>query len=115
MGSAISDRGRHMRVSQRRRCTRACQEWDRPGHGSSDQGGHTRAHGTDPVPLRAPGYSYIVLGSFGTGGFHNDVSMIVDIWSNLLVEQGARFMRSFDRVVFGIHRQTNGGKIQGCV
>jgi len=56
-----------------------------------------------------------MLGSFGTGVFRNNVSMIADIWSDLLAEQGARFMRSFDRIVFGIHRQTNGGKIQGHV
>jgi len=35
------------------------QERARPGHGSLYRGGHVRAHGTDPVPLRAPvaGYS----------------------------------------------------------
>ena len=48
------------------------------------------------------GLRNIVLGSFGTGVFRNDVSMIADIWFDLLAEQGARFMHSFDRVVFGI-------------
>ena len=48
------------------------------------------------------GIRNIVLGSFGTGVFRNDVSMIADIWFDLLAEQGARFMHSFDRVVFGI-------------
>jgi len=48
------------------------------------------------------GLRNIVLGSFGTGVFRNDVSMIADIWFDLLAEEGARFMRSFDRVVFGI-------------
>jgi len=61
------------------------------------------------------GIHNIVLGSFRTGVLHNDVSMIVEIWSDLLAEQGACFMRSFDRVIFGIHRQTNSGKIQGRV
>ncbi|KAI9511472.1 hypothetical protein F5148DRAFT_1170718 [Russula earlei] len=48
------------------------------------------------------GIRNIVLGSFGTGVFRNDVSMIADIWFDLLAEEGARFMHSFDRVVFGI-------------
>ena len=48
------------------------------------------------------GLRNIVLGSFGTGVFHNDVSMIADIWFDLLADDGARFMYSFDRVVFGI-------------
>jgi uncharacterized protein (TIGR02452 family) len=48
------------------------------------------------------GLRNIVLGSFGTGVFRNDVSMIADIWFDLLAEGGARFMHSFDRVVFGI-------------
>jgi uncharacterized protein (TIGR02452 family) len=48
------------------------------------------------------GLRNIVLGSFGTGVFRNDISMIADIWFDLLAEEGARFMYSFDRVVFGI-------------
>jgi uncharacterized protein (TIGR02452 family) len=48
------------------------------------------------------GLRNIVLGSFGTGVFRNDVSMIADIWFDLLAEEGARFVHSFDRVVFGI-------------
>ncbi len=48
------------------------------------------------------GLRNIVLGSFGTGVFRNDVSMIADIWFDLLADGGARFMHSFDRVVFGI-------------
>jgi uncharacterized protein (TIGR02452 family) len=48
------------------------------------------------------GLRNIVLGSFGTGVFRNDVSMVADIWFDLLAEEGARFMHSFDRVVFGI-------------
>lgn len=53
------------------------------------------------------GLRNIVLGSFGTGVFRNDVDMVADIWFDLLAEDGARFARSFDRVVFGIiDRQT---------
>ncbi|KAI0254403.1 hypothetical protein BJV78DRAFT_1273944 [Lactifluus subvellereus] len=48
------------------------------------------------------GLRNIVLGSFGTGVFRNDVSMVADIWFDLLADDGARFMYSFDRVVFGI-------------
>ena len=48
------------------------------------------------------GLRNIVLGSFGTGVFRNDISMIADIWFDLLAEEGARFGHSFDRVVFGI-------------
>ncbi|KAH9966277.1 hypothetical protein BJV74DRAFT_869526 [Russula compacta] len=48
------------------------------------------------------GLRNIVLGSFGTGVFRNDVSMIADIWFDLLAAEDARFMHSFDRVVFGI-------------
>ncbi|KAN0130696.1 DUF2263 domain containing protein [Lactarius tabidus] len=53
------------------------------------------------------GIRNIVLGSFGTGVFRNDVGMVADIWFDLLAEDGARFAHSFDRVVFGIiDRQT---------
>ncbi len=53
------------------------------------------------------GLRNIVLGSFGTGVFRNDVGMVADIWFDLLAEDGARFAHSFDRVVFGIiDRQT---------
>jgi uncharacterized protein (TIGR02452 family) len=48
------------------------------------------------------GLRNIVLGSFGTGVFRNDVSMIADIWYDLLAGKDARFVHSFDRVVFGI-------------
>ena len=53
------------------------------------------------------GLRNIVLGSFGTGVFRNDIAMVADIWFDLLAEDGARFAHSFDRVVFGIiDRQT---------
>lgn len=53
------------------------------------------------------GIRNIVLGSFGTGVFRNDIGMVADIWFDLLAEDGARFAHSFDRVVFGIiDRQT---------
>jgi len=48
------------------------------------------------------GIQNIMLGSFGTGVFHSNVSTIAEIWFDLLAEQGACFMHSFDRIVFGI-------------
>jgi len=44
----------------------------------------------------------LVLGSFGTGVFQNNVSLVAAIWAELLVAPGARFANSFDRVVFAI-------------
>jgi uncharacterized protein (TIGR02452 family) len=44
----------------------------------------------------------IVLGSFGTGVFRNDVGMVARIWADLLAVREARFKNTFDRVVFAI-------------
>ncbi|KAI0087135.1 hypothetical protein BDY19DRAFT_303757 [Irpex rosettiformis] len=44
----------------------------------------------------------LVLGSFGTGVFQNDVGMVARIWAELLLEAGARFEKSFDNVVFAV-------------
>lgn len=44
----------------------------------------------------------LVLGSFGTGVFQNDVRAMAAIWYELLQAPGARFAGSFDRVVFAI-------------
>ena len=44
----------------------------------------------------------VVLGSFGTGVFKNDVGMVARIWADLLSVKDARFKCSFDRVVFAI-------------
>jgi len=43
----------------------------------------------------------LVLGSFGTGVFQNDVVSLAKIWGELLAP-GARFTHSFDKVVFAI-------------
>jgi uncharacterized protein (TIGR02452 family) len=48
------------------------------------------------------GVRNLVLGSFGTGVFRNNVETIARIWAELLVVDGARFKGSFDRVVFAI-------------
>jgi len=48
------------------------------------------------------GVRNLVLGSFGTGVFQNDVKMVAEIWRELLVGTRARFSTSFDRVLFAI-------------
>ncbi|KDR74984.1 hypothetical protein GALMADRAFT_248814 [Galerina marginata CBS 339.88] len=44
----------------------------------------------------------LVLGSFGTGVFRNDVKAMARIWRDLLLVPGARFAMSFDAVAFTI-------------
>ncbi|KAG7091187.1 hypothetical protein E1B28_010238 [Marasmius oreades] len=44
----------------------------------------------------------LVLGSYGTGVFQNNVDMVARLWTELLLVPGARFRNSFDRVVFAI-------------
>jgi uncharacterized protein (TIGR02452 family) len=48
------------------------------------------------------GVRNVVLGSFGTGVFKNDVKTVASLWRQLLREDGSRFGRSFDRVMFAI-------------
>ncbi|KAJ7652569.1 hypothetical protein B0H17DRAFT_1214931 [Mycena rosella] len=45
---------------------------------------------------------HLVLGSFGTGVFQNDVAMVAQIWAELLCGPSARFERSFHHVVFAV-------------
>jgi uncharacterized protein (TIGR02452 family) len=44
----------------------------------------------------------LVLGSYGTGVFRNDVGLVARLWAELLAVRGARFENSFDRVIFAI-------------
>lgn len=44
----------------------------------------------------------LVLGSFGTGVFKNDVGTVANLWADLLLVDGARFKASFEHVVFAI-------------
>ena len=44
----------------------------------------------------------LVLGSFGTGVFQNEVVPLARIWGELLDAPGARFAYSFDQVIFAI-------------
>lgn len=48
------------------------------------------------------GAKNIVLGSFGTGVFKNNIEVVARIWAELLTEKGARYRHSFHRVVFAI-------------
>ena len=44
----------------------------------------------------------IILGTFGTGVFKNDVATVTRIWAQLLILPTARFKNSFDRVIFAV-------------
>ncbi|KAJ7216403.1 hypothetical protein GGX14DRAFT_391232 [Mycena pura] len=44
----------------------------------------------------------LVLGSFGTGAFGNDVALVAQMWAELLVGERAPFRDVFRRVVFAI-------------
>ena len=48
------------------------------------------------------GVRHVVLGSFGTGVFRNNVEMVAGIWAELLTAEDARFRHSFDHVHFAI-------------
>jgi len=52
------------------------------------------------------GIRNIVLGTFGTGVFRNDVTIVARIWAHLLIVPDARFKDSFDRIIFAV----TGGK-----
>ncbi|KAK7055784.1 DUF2263 domain-containing protein [Favolaschia claudopus] len=44
----------------------------------------------------------LILGSFGTGVFQNDVDMVAEIWAELLCGPSTRFSRSFQYVAFAV-------------
>jgi len=48
------------------------------------------------------GVKNVVLGSFGTGVFRNNVNLVANIWADLLLDRTARFGGSFEHVVFAI-------------
>ncbi|KAJ4483883.1 hypothetical protein J3R30DRAFT_3656033 [Lentinula aciculospora] len=48
------------------------------------------------------GVRNLVLGSFGTGVFRNNVEVVGRLWKELLIGAGAPFERAFDRVVFAV-------------
>ncbi|KJA27583.1 hypothetical protein HYPSUDRAFT_115556, partial [Hypholoma sublateritium FD-334 SS-4] len=51
------------------------------------------------------GARQLVLGSFGTGVFQNDVQSMAQLWRELLYAPGAPFAHSFDHVAFAIPDQ----------
>jgi uncharacterized protein (TIGR02452 family) len=51
--------------------------------------------------LEGGGVKNIVLGSFGTGVFHNDIGVVARLWAELLTPK-AQFGASFDRVIFAV-------------
>jgi uncharacterized protein (TIGR02452 family) len=48
------------------------------------------------------GIKDVVLGSFGTGVFRNDIGLVARIWADLLAVGDARFKHTFDRIVFAV-------------
>jgi len=48
------------------------------------------------------GVKNLVLGSFGTGVFRNNVDVVARIWADLLAVKDARFKKTFRHVVFAI-------------
>jgi uncharacterized protein (TIGR02452 family) len=46
----------------------------------------------------------LVLGTFGTGVFRNDVATVARIWAQLLITPDARFKDSFDRIIRSYRR-----------
>lgn len=48
------------------------------------------------------GVRSLVLGSFGTGVFKNNVGTVARIWADLLIGDDSRFKDSFDHVVFAV-------------
>ncbi|KIY46010.1 hypothetical protein FISHEDRAFT_47811 [Fistulina hepatica ATCC 64428] len=48
------------------------------------------------------GRKHLVLGSFGTGVFQNDVGTVAGLWADLLMGPNARFSNSFSTVLFAI-------------
>ncbi|KAF7296105.1 DUF2263 domain-containing protein [Mycena kentingensis (nom. inval.)] len=55
----------------------------------------------------------LVLGSFGTGVFRNNIAMIARLWVELLLAPDSRFARSFKRIVFAIIDEKTVGVFRG--
>lgn len=52
--------------------------------------------------FESQGAKDIVLGSFGTGVFRNDIATVAGIWTKLLFTREARFKRSFENIMFAV-------------
>jgi uncharacterized protein (TIGR02452 family) len=60
------------------------------------------------------GVRNIILGTFGTGVFRNNVATVARIWAHLLLLPEARFKDSFDRVIFAITGEETFADFQGA-
>lgn len=60
------------------------------------------------------GVRNIILGTFGTGVFRNDVAIVARIWAHLLIVPDARFKDSFDRIIFAITGDKTFGDFQSA-
>ena len=60
------------------------------------------------------GVRNIILGTFGTGVFRNDVTIVARIWAHLLIVPDARFKDSFDRIIFAITGDKTFGDFQSA-
>ena len=56
----------------------------------------------------------IILGTFGTGVFRNNVAIVARIWAHLLIVPDARFKDSFDRIIFAITGDKTFGDFQSA-
>jgi len=61
------------------------------------------------------GATSLVLGSFGTGVFQNDVGVVARIWKDLLLKHNSRFKSSFREVVFCIPDERTSAVFAGAL
>jgi len=61
------------------------------------------------------GATSLVLGSFGTGVFQNDVGMVARIWRDLLIKRDARFRTTFREVVFCVLDEPTKGVFEAAL
>ena len=52
--------------------------------------------------FESQGVKDVVLGSFGTGVFRNNIKTVAEIWGKLLLHDDARFKHSFEHVMFAV-------------
>ncbi|TFK20440.1 hypothetical protein FA15DRAFT_673469 [Coprinopsis marcescibilis] len=64
--------------------------------------------------LEIRGIRNIILGTFGTGVFKNEIATIARHWANLLTAEDARFKYSFDRVIFAVLGSDNFGEFHNA-
>jgi uncharacterized protein (TIGR02452 family) len=60
------------------------------------------------------GVRNIILGTFGTGVFRNNIATVARIWAHLLLVPEARFKDSFDRIIFAISGEETFAEFQSA-